>query len=74
MEHPGSVFGSSATTADSEEVDHSGEGQIHKPSSLEVPDFTSDPDFVDDSTDNTSWILYDYGRYDRFSCTDDFAV
>ena len=49
----GSVFGSSATTADSEEVDHSGEGQIHKPSSLEVPDFTSDPDFVDDSTDNT---------------------
>lgn len=57
MEHPGSVFGSSATTADSEEVDHSGEGQIHKPSSLEVPDFTSDPDFVDDSTDNT------YGYY-----------
>ena len=53
----GSVFGSSATTADSEEVDHSGEGQIHKPSSLEVPDFTSDPDFVDDSTDNT------YGYY-----------
>ena len=33
----GSVFGSSATTADSEEVDHSCEGQIHKPSSLEVP-------------------------------------
>lgn len=53
----GSVFGSSATTADSEEVDHSGEGQIHKPSSLEVPDFISDPDFVDDSTDNT------YGYY-----------
>ena len=37
----GSVFGRSATTADSEEV----------------PDFTSDPDFVDDSTDNT------YGYY-----------
>ena len=59
----GSVFGSSATTADSEEVDHSGEGQIHKPSSLEVPDFTSDPDFVDDSTDNT------YGYYTIMGCT-----
>ncbi len=53
----GSIFGSSATATDSEEVDHSGEGQIHKPSSLEAPDFTSDPDFVDDSTDNT------YGYY-----------
>ena len=59
----GSVFGSSATTADSEEVDHSGEGQIHKPSSLEVPDFTSDPDFVDDSTYNT------YGYYTIMGCT-----
>ena len=59
----GSVFGSSATTADSEEVDHSGEGQIHKPSRLEVPDFTSDPDFVDDSTDNT------YGYYTIMGCT-----
>ena len=52
-----SVFGSSDTAIDSEEVDHSGEGQIHKPSNLEAPDFTSDPDFVDDSTDNT------YGYY-----------
>lgn len=52
-----SVFGNSDTATDSEEVDHSDEGQIHKPSSLEAPDFTSDPDFVDDSTDNT------YGYY-----------
>lgn len=48
-----SVFGSSDTASESAEVDHSGEGQIHKPSSLVAPDFTSDPDFVDDSTDNT---------------------
>ena len=52
-----SVFGSSDAATASDEVDHSGEGQIHKPSSLEAPDFTSDPDFVDDSTDNT------YGYY-----------
>ena len=39
------------------EPDYSGEGQIHKPESLEAPDYTSDPDFVDDSTDNT------YGYY-----------
>ena len=37
--------------------DLSGEGQIHKPASLDAPDFTSDPNFVDDSTDNT------YGYY-----------
>ena len=35
----------------------SGEGQIHKPAALDAPDFTSEPDFVDDSTDNT------YGYY-----------
>ena len=52
-----SVFGSSDTASDSTETDHSGEGQIHKPASLKAPDFTSDPDFVDDSTDNT------YGYY-----------
>ena len=55
-----SVFGSSSSSADSEddiESDLSGEGQIHKPESLEAPDLTSDPDFVDDSTDNT------YGYY-----------
>ncbi len=43
-----------ATTADSEEVRSI---PVKPPSSLEVPDFTSDPDFVDDSTDNT------YGYY-----------
>lgn len=52
-----SVFGSSDTAPESEEPDHSGEGQIHKPESLDAPDFTADPDFVDDSTDNT------YGYY-----------
>lgn len=52
-----SVFGSSYTAPESEEPDHSGEGQIHKPESLDAPDFTADPDFVDDSTDNT------YGYY-----------
>ena len=50
-----SVFGSADT--ENTEPDHSGEGQIHKPESLEAPDYTSDPDFVDDSTDNT------YGYY-----------
>lgn len=50
-----SVFGSADT--ENKEPDHSGEGQIHKPESLEAPDYTSDPDFVDDSTDNT------YGYY-----------
>lgn len=50
-----SVFGSADT--ENTETDHSGEGQIHKPESLEAPDYTSDPDFVDDSTDNT------YGYY-----------
>ena len=53
----GSVFGSSDTNSDDTVSDLSGEGQIHKPASLEAPDFTSDPDFVDDSTDNT------YGYY-----------
>lgn len=52
-----SVFGSSDAASDGTEADHSGEGQIHKPASLEAPDFTSNPDFVDDSTDNT------YGYY-----------
>lgn len=52
-----SVFGSSDTNADDEVSDLSGEGQIHKPASLNAPDFTSDPNFVDDSTDNT------YGYY-----------
>ncbi len=52
-----SVFGSSDTASDSTEADHSGEGQIHKPAGLKAPDFTSDPDFIDDSTDNT------YGYY-----------
>lgn len=52
-----SVFGSSDTNAEDEVSDLSGEGQIHKPASLNAPDFTSDPNFVDDSTDNT------YGYY-----------
>ena len=39
------------------DTDLSGEGQIHKPAALDAPDFTSEPDFVDDSTDNT------YGYY-----------
>lgn len=52
-----SVFGSSDTKAKDEVSDLSGEGQIHKPASLNAPDFTSDPNFVDDSTDNT------YGYY-----------
>lgn len=52
-----SVFGSSDTDTENADIDHSGEGQIHKPAGLEAPDFTSDPDFVDDSTDNT------YGYY-----------
>ena len=50
-----SVFGSADT--ENTEPDYSGEGQIHKPESLEAPDYTSNPDFVDDSTDNT------YGYY-----------
>ena len=58
-----SVFGSSDTASDSTEADHSGEGQIHKPAGLKAPDFTSDPDFVDDSTDNT------YGYYTIMGCT-----
>ena len=52
-----SVFGSSDTNAEDEVSDLSGEGQIHKPASLNAPDFTADPNFVDDSTDNT------YGYY-----------
>ena len=32
-----SVFGSSDTAPESEEPDHSGEGQIHKPESLDAP-------------------------------------
>ena len=39
------------------DTDLSCEGQIHKPAALDAPDFTSEPDFVDDSTDNT------YGYY-----------
>ena len=39
------------------DIDLSCEGQIHKPAALDAPDFTSEPDFVDDSTDNT------YGYY-----------
>ena len=57
MEHPGVFSGVQPLQQTVRKSDHSGEGQIHKPSSLEAPDFTSDPDFVDDSTDNT------YGYY-----------
>ena len=39
------------------DTDLSCEGQIHKPAALDASDFTSEPDFVDDSTDNT------YGYY-----------
>ena len=38
-----SVFGSSDTNAEDDVSDLSGEGQIHKPASLNAPDFTSDP-------------------------------
>ena len=45
------------------DTDLSCEGQIHKPAALDAPDFTSEPDFVDDSTDNT------YGYYTIMGCT-----
>ena len=57
-----SVFGSSDTNAEDEVSDLSGEGQIHKPASLNAPDFTSDPNFVDDSTDNTYGYTRSWGR------------
>jgi hypothetical protein len=53
----GALLTGAPCLASGSEPDYSGEGQIHKPESLEAPDFTSDPDFVDDSTDNT------YGYY-----------
>ena len=49
------VFGDNTQTSEISQIsDHSGEGQIHKPEHLETPDFTSDPNFIDDSTDNTA--------------------
>ena len=49
------VFGDNTQTSEISQIsDHSGEGQIHKPEHLEAPDFTSDPNFIDDSTDNTA--------------------
>ena len=52
---PSLVFGNNAQTSEISQIsDHSGEGQIHKPEHLEAPDFTSDPNFIDDSTDNTA--------------------
>lgn len=49
------VFGDNTQTPEISQIsDHSGEGQIHKPEHLEAPDFTSDPNFIDDSTDNTA--------------------
>ena len=53
----GALLTGAPCLASGSEPDYSGEGQIHKPESLEAPDYTSDPDFVDDSTDNT------YGYY-----------
>ena len=40
-----SVFGSSDTNAEDEVSDLSGEGQIHKPASLNAPDFTFRSEF-----------------------------
>ena len=49
------VFGDNTQTSEISQIsDHSGEGQIHKPEHPEAPDFTSDPNFIDDSTDNTA--------------------
>lgn len=49
------VLGDNTQTSEISQIsDHSGEGQIHKPEHLETPDFTSDPNFIDDSTDNTA--------------------
>ena len=49
------VFGDNTQTSEISQIsDHSGEGQIHNPEHLETPDFTSDPNFIDDSTDNTA--------------------
>ena len=53
----GALLTGAPCLASGSEPDYSGEGQIHKPESLEAPDYTSNPDFVDDSTDNT------YGYY-----------
>ena len=57
----GALLTGAPCLASGSEPDYSGEGQIHKPESLEAPDYTSDPDFVDDSTDNmleTGWLQY----------------
>ena len=70
----GALLTGAPCLASGSEPDYSGEGQIHKPESLEAPDYTSNPDFVDDSTDKYVWLLHNYGRNDSFPCTDDFTV
>ena len=52
----GVLFAGAPVKAEAEEVDHSGEAQIHKPASV-TGDEVNDGLFVDDSTDNT------YGYY-----------